>query len=152
LSLKTKVDSLLVVWPQNYWDGLSVVWPQNHWDSLWVVWPQNRSRCFFWFGLKAKGDGFLVWVSKPVATVWWFGLQNHRDGFLVCASKLSGLLFIGCATKLMGEWFDAGHMSRSGGLLRLKASRARVFQSGLKTGGGMMMGGVGGIIVEVVSS
>jgi hypothetical protein len=34
LSLKTKVD------------GLSVVWPQNHWDS------------FLWFGLKTGGDGF----------------------------------------------------------------------------------------------
>jgi hypothetical protein len=54
LSLKTKVDGLSVVWPQNHrdsfsvvwhqnhWDGLSVVWPQNHWDSLLVVWPQNH--------------------------------------------------------------------------------------------------------------
>jgi hypothetical protein len=25
LSLKTKVDVLLVLWPQNHWDGLSVV-------------------------------------------------------------------------------------------------------------------------------
>jgi hypothetical protein len=36
LSLKTKVD------------GLSVVWPQNHWDG------------FLRFGLKTGGDGFLV--------------------------------------------------------------------------------------------
>jgi hypothetical protein len=36
LSLKTKVD------------GLSVVWPQNHWDG------------FFRFGLKTGGDSFLV--------------------------------------------------------------------------------------------
>jgi hypothetical protein len=28
--LKTKVDSLSVVWPQNHWDDLSVVWPQNY--------------------------------------------------------------------------------------------------------------------------
>jgi hypothetical protein len=34
LSLKTKVDSLLVVWPQNHWDG------------------------FWWFGLKTCCDGF----------------------------------------------------------------------------------------------
>jgi hypothetical protein len=31
---------------------------------------------------------------------------------------------------------DTGHMSRSSGLLYMEASRARVFQSGLKTGGG----------------
>jgi hypothetical protein len=34
LSLKTKVNDLPVVWPQNYWDG------------------------FFRFGLKTGGDGF----------------------------------------------------------------------------------------------
>jgi hypothetical protein len=33
---------------------------------------------------------------------------------------------------------DAGHASRSSDLLQLKASRARVSQSGLKTGGGIM--------------
>jgi hypothetical protein len=31
-----------------------------------------------------------------------------------------------------------GHVSRSSGLLCLEASRGRVFQSSLKTGGGMM--------------
>jgi hypothetical protein len=36
LSLKTKVDSLSVVWPQNHWDG------------------------FLRFSLKTGGDGFLV--------------------------------------------------------------------------------------------
>jgi hypothetical protein len=45
-----------------------------------------------------------------------------------------------------------GHASRSGGLLCLEASRARVSQSGLKTGGGMTMGGARGIITEVASS
>jgi hypothetical protein len=43
------------------------------------------------------------------------------------------------------------HALRSGGLLRLEASRVRVFQSGLKSGGGAMAGGVHGIIVEVAS-
>jgi hypothetical protein len=45
-----------------------------------------------------------------------------------------------------------GHTSRSGGLLHLKVSRARIFQSGVKTGGGMTMGGARGIIVEVTWS
>jgi hypothetical protein len=42
-----------------------------------------------------------------------------------------------------------GHTSRSGGLFRLEASRARFFQSGLKTGGGATTGGVSGTITEV---
>jgi hypothetical protein len=44
-----------------------------------------------------------------------------------------------------------GHTSRSGGLLHLEASHARVFQSGLKTGGGAMMGDACGTIMEVAS-
>jgi hypothetical protein len=45
-----------------------------------------------------------------------------------------------------------GHASRSSGLLRLEASQVRIFQSGLKTGGGASVGGVCGIIVEIVWS
>jgi hypothetical protein len=44
-----------------------------------------------------------------------------------------------------------GHTSRSGGLLHLEVSHARIFQSGLKTGGGAMMGGARGTIMEVTS-
>jgi hypothetical protein len=44
-----------------------------------------------------------------------------------------------------------GHASRSSGLLRVKASLARVSQSGLKTGGGATAGGARGTIVEVAS-
>jgi hypothetical protein len=46
---------------------------------------------------------------------------------------------------------DAGHVSRSSDLLRVEASLARVFQSGLKTGGGTTTGGARGIITDVVS-
>jgi hypothetical protein len=44
-----------------------------------------------------------------------------------------------------------GHASRSSGLLHVKASLARVSYSGLKTGGGSMMGGARGTIAEVAS-
>jgi hypothetical protein len=44
-----------------------------------------------------------------------------------------------------------GHTSRSSGLLRGEASLARVFQSGLKTGGGVTAGGAHGTIAEVAS-
>jgi hypothetical protein len=46
---------------------------------------------------------------------------------------------------------DAGHVSRSSGLLDVEASLARVSQSGLKTGGGTTTSGARGTIVEVVS-
>jgi hypothetical protein len=44
-----------------------------------------------------------------------------------------------------------GHASRSSGLLRVEASLARVFQSGLKTDGGTTAGAARGTITEVVS-
>jgi hypothetical protein len=44
-----------------------------------------------------------------------------------------------------------GHASRSNGLLRVKASLARVFQSDLKTDGAATMGGAHGTITEVAS-
>jgi hypothetical protein len=43
------------------------------------------------------------------------------------------------------------HASRSDSLLGIKASLARVFQSGLKTDGGATTGGVRGIIAKVTS-
>jgi hypothetical protein len=45
----------------------------------------------------------------------------------------------------------AGHALRSSGLLHVKASLARISQSGLKTGGCAMTGGTRGTIMEVVS-
>jgi hypothetical protein len=44
-----------------------------------------------------------------------------------------------------------GHMSRSSGLLHVKASMARVSQSDLKTSGGAMESGTRGTITEVAS-
>jgi hypothetical protein len=44
-----------------------------------------------------------------------------------------------------------GHTSRSSGLLHVKASRAMVSQSDLKTGGGATASGARGTIVDVVS-
>jgi hypothetical protein len=44
-----------------------------------------------------------------------------------------------------------GHASRSGGLLHLEASRARVSQSSLKTSRGVIVGGARGTIMEVAS-
>jgi hypothetical protein len=46
---------------------------------------------------------------------------------------------------------DVGHVLRSSSLLGVEASLARVFQSGLKTGGGATTGGARGTITEVAS-
>jgi hypothetical protein len=45
-----------------------------------------------------------------------------------------------------------GHALRSSSLLRLEASWARGFQSGLKTGGDVIAGGARDTIAEVMSS
>jgi hypothetical protein len=64
LSLKTKVE------------GLSVVWPQNHWHD------------FLYFGLKTGGNGFFGLALKPVLTVSWLSLKTKvLEGFLVWASN-----------------------------------------------------------------
>jgi hypothetical protein len=95
---------------------------------------KRRAAWASWFGLKTKvvvspglaikpvASGFPVWASKPVVTVW--------------SSKLSGLQFVGYATKLMEDEGDVRHMSRSTSLLHLEASLAKVSQSGIKTSGG----------------
>jgi hypothetical protein len=44
-----------------------------------------------------------------------------------------------------------GHTSRSNGLVHMEASLVRVFQSGLKTDGGVTAGGAYGTFVEVAS-
>jgi hypothetical protein len=69
----------------------------------------------------------------------WFGPENQA-GF-------------GLSVAPQNRWREvgAGHASRSSGLLRLEASLARVSQSGLKTGGGVTVGGARDTIAEVAS-
>ncbi len=45
-----------------------------------------------------------------------------------------------------------GHAYRSSGLLHVEVSRAMIFQSGLKTGGGVTAGSARDIITEIDSS
>jgi hypothetical protein len=72
-------------------------------------------------------------------TVSWFGPQN-QTGFGLSVVPQNRRMDVG-----------VGHASRSSGLLRVEASLARVFQSGLKTGGGATTGGARGTITEVAS-
>jgi hypothetical protein len=143
LSLKTKVDGLSVVWPQNHYDGLSVVWSQNYWDSLSVVWPQNYWDSFFRFGLKTGGYGFTSFglktggngLSQFVLKTGGFrfsGLGLKTDSynlviwvskspwsFLGLSLKTKWVRFVGCATKPMRDEDGVGHVSRSSSFLHL---------------------------------
>jgi hypothetical protein len=58
LNLKTKVESLSVVWPQNHWVGFSSVWASKPMVTV----------CG-WFGLKITRTIFVGLASKPVVTV-----------------------------------------------------------------------------------
>jgi hypothetical protein len=78
-------------------------------------------------------------ASKPTVTVSWFGPQNQA-GFGLSVVLQNRRREVG-----------AGHASRFSGLLRVEASRARVSQSGLKTGGGATAGGARSTITEVAS-
>jgi hypothetical protein len=89
-------------------DGLSVVWPQNHWVGFLGLVSKPRTIVCQWFGLKNTGMGFPVLTSKLVATVWWFVPQSYHDGFLFWTSKSSGIRFVSCTTKSTGGWRRRG--------------------------------------------
>jgi hypothetical protein len=115
-----------------------------------VSWLSLKSKIggFLWFVLKIGGDGFsgldlktsssdlVIWVSKSPR--WFLGLSLKTKQASVAPQN---------------QWREDGtrHASRSGGLLCLKASRARVFQSGIKTDGGATAGGARGTITEIAS-
>jgi hypothetical protein len=81
LSLKTKIDSLSVIWRQNHWDGylrfgLKIggdgflrFRPQSRWWRFLSVWPQNRWLEFSGLSLKIDSYGLMIWASK---SPWWF--------------------------------------------------------------------------------
>jgi hypothetical protein len=94
LSLKTTVDGLSVICPQNHWDGLSVLWPQNYWDVFLRFDPKTDGDGFFWFGLKTSGGGFpglclktssyglVIWASKSPRQI--LGLLLKIKQAMVC--------------------------------------------------------------------
>jgi hypothetical protein len=69
----------------------------------------------------------------------WFGPQNHV-GFGLSVAPQNQRREVGVE-----------HVSRSRCFLRMEASRARVSQSGLKTGGGATVDHARGTIIEVAS-
>jgi hypothetical protein len=109
-------------------------------SASFLVEPQNQGGGGFpGLGLKISSAGLVIWGLKITATVFWFGPQN-QVGF-------------GLSVAPQNRWREvgAGHASRSSSLLGVEVSLARVFQSVLKTGGGMMTGGARGTIAKVAS-
>jgi hypothetical protein len=77
LSLKTKVDSLSMVWPQNHWDGFSSVWASK---PMVMVCE--------WFGLKTTQTVFTGLASKPLRRFSLVWPENQWRRFLAgLASK-----------------------------------------------------------------
>jgi hypothetical protein len=86
LSLKTKVDGLPVVWPQNHWDGFL-------WFDLKI-----GGYGFSWFGIKIDGGGFsglclktasyglAIWTSK--SQQWFLGLGLKTKWVMICRLRL----------------------------------------------------------------
>jgi hypothetical protein len=89
--------------------------------------PQNQQLQFGDLGLK-----ITVMVS-------WFEPQNQVGYGLSVAPQYR-----------QEDEDHVGHTSRSIGFLHVEASQARVFQSGLKTSRGVMVGAARGTITEVM--
>jgi hypothetical protein len=64
LSLKTKVDGLSLVWPQNHWDSFLRFGLKTGGDCF-LVEPQNQGGGgFSGLGLKTGSNGLVIWDSK----------------------------------------------------------------------------------------
>jgi hypothetical protein len=78
LSLKTKNDSL------------SVIWPQSHCDGFLRFGHKTGGDGFLWFGLKISGDGFSRFGLKIGGGGFPnLGIKNGNYGLVIWASKLS---------------------------------------------------------------
>jgi hypothetical protein len=116
-----------------------------------VVWPQNHSDGFLQFGLKTGGDGFSRF--EPQNWQLWFGDLGLKITAMVSWFRPQNQVGFGLSVASQNRWRKVGteHTSRSSGLLDVEASLTKVFQSGLKTGGDVTMGGARGTIVKVAS-
>jgi hypothetical protein len=104
-----------------------------------VVEPQNQGgRGFPGLCLKTDMHNLMIWVSKSPRRFFDLCLKTNYASVCRLCHKTDGGV-------------GAGHISRSSGLLHVKANQARVSQSGLNTGGGTMMGDAHGTITKVAS-
>jgi hypothetical protein len=110
LSLKTKVDSLWLVWPQNQLDGFSGSDLKTGSSSL-VIWASKSPRWFLGLGLKTK----QVLVSRlrhkidGGRTTW----DTRRDLEACFAWKQVTLGFLSLALRLAETWWRIVHVTPS---------------------------------------
>jgi hypothetical protein len=99
------VDGLLVVWPQNHWDGFSSVWSSKPMVTVLSGLASKPSDGFRRFGLKTGGDSFCRFGLKIYCDNFlWFGLKTSGDGFLQFGLKTGGDGFSQFGLKT-GGWF-----------------------------------------------
>jgi hypothetical protein len=105
---------------------------------IFLVEPQNQGGGgFFGLCLKTDSSSLVILGIKITAMVSWFEHQNQA-GFGLSVTPQNRQREVG-----------VGHTSLSNGLLHVKASMTRVFQTGLKTSGGVTAGGARDTITEV---
>jgi hypothetical protein len=96
LSLKTNVDCLSVVWPQNYWDGFSSVWASKPIVTVCE-----------WFGIKTTQTVVSGGLAlKPTATVSPGLASKSVVGFLVEPQNQGGGGFPGLNLKTGSSVWD----------------------------------------------
>jgi hypothetical protein len=87
LSLKTKVNSLSVLCPQNYWDGFLRFGLKTSDDGFLRFGLETGGNDFSLFGLKTSG-GFLVEPQNQCGGGFHgLGLKTGSYGLMICASK-----------------------------------------------------------------
>jgi hypothetical protein len=109
LRLKTKANGLLVVWPQNHWDGFL-------WFGL-----KTGSDGFLRFNLKTGGDGFLRFDLKIGDNDFYqIGIKIGGFGFFNLWLKIGTYGLVICASKLPRQFFCLGLKTKWAMVCRLR--------------------------------
>jgi hypothetical protein len=117
LSLKTKVDDLSVVWPQNHWDGFSLVWASKPMATVCE-----------WFDLKTTRTVFAGLTLKPVATIFSsLGSKLMATVSPILASKPVVGFLVGPQNQGGGGFPDLGLKTGSFGLVIWPSKSPRRF-------------------------
>jgi hypothetical protein len=86
LSLKTKVDDLLVIWPQNHWVGFSRFGLKIGGDGFSWFDLKINGGAFPRLGLKTDSYSLVIWASKSPRR--FLGLDLKTKQVLICRLRL----------------------------------------------------------------
>jgi hypothetical protein len=90
LSLKTKVDGLSVVWPQNQWDGFLWFGVKTGGDDFLVESQNHGGGGFPGLGLKTGSCGLVIWASKSPRRFLGLGLKTKQASVCRLHHKTDG--------------------------------------------------------------